>query len=214
MKQFLFYFLVTLLFILCCMALLSWQIHPWFADYLRDEFIVAALFLLGLTLLSPTQMVKHTGGSLAQQRLFLPAAIAVWVIVAGFSLIAGFSSKRWFGDAVERYTGLIFPSLAVILVTGWVSFIFACFRVRPQLLTRGFRIQAIAAISWLLVAIVTIAVNFRADNVPGLMDVLLAANALAALPLLWLNYRLWRRGPEEAALTAAVAALGADQISQ
>jgi hypothetical protein len=211
MKQFRFFFWTVVLYMLCCACVVSWNIHHWLTSPQADYLTLGALFLMALTLMSPMSMVKHTGGPLLIQRFFMATSVAAWTFFLFAFSMQSFSSRLGTYIPINRYSNQIGIVLMVVVMTGIVLFVIACFLVKLRPLRWGFRIQAVLAVLWAALIVVCITKNASTEHAAGWMYLLLLFNLLVPAPLLWMNYRLWRNAPAGHDIVAAVAALGAEQ---
>jgi hypothetical protein len=212
MKQFRFFFWMTVVFMVCCAGLSVIDLYRIRVGRADDILMMATFIPLGLALMSPVYMIRHVRGSAVVRGLFVPASVAVALICAYF-LLGELINLLHLLLLTDKYTGQIATIVGVIVLVSWLLFVIACFCVKARPLRWWFRIQGVLIILWIVLVVTAVMQLNRYPPAHARLwnGLITMANTLVLLPLLLLNYTLWRKDPAGEEMKEAVAALGTDQ---
>jgi len=213
MKTYRFYFYATLLFLsldllILLVACLSFGKPVSISRLYGSRSVVDYLPLLALiahsvSILSIIRMLRQYRERTWVTAMFIPLCLSLWMSSIN-SLLAAVSYFR----AGSEY-GLLTPILRVAIIIGYIGFAIGCFSIREPVLRKSYR-QMI----WFLIgASLGIAIFL---NVPlsGYRTYLIKSGLqqlvqiILYLPLLFLNWKLWRKDPSEETWEQAVDGIG------
>jgi hypothetical protein len=207
MKVYGFYFFATL-------VLLASSFGMDQVDALTYLYFLA----IGVVTLAPLRMTRQYREATWIRGLLLVFPLGAWMtfvrIVWGWALDEGFVPSSTFSVFENFYS-----TVSLVSTAGYLCFVVGCFAVKASPLQRRFRQMA-----WLCIAVILVRVfltlSSNRQTTPGWHTVIMWRNLwlvvvtdLLFLPLLLLEYQLWKRPPVEDQLKAAVDAIGLPEES-
>jgi|GEM_PF-3519354 hypothetical protein len=201
MKIFQFYFITNLTFSLLVLILSLDTPFHFLRHRLSDIVLLCAFLCMVLQLLSVLQTVNVAGERNWVRAMFVPLPASAFFLLISVSM--EFYEDSPFGHIPNLWIRIVL----VLFGLGVLLFLVGCFLVRSQRVARGLRIWAVCLIA--VIASLAVTIYNESHLQSALINYLVTFEiGVLFVPLLPLQYRLWKRDPNLERLEAEARAIG------